>query len=224
MVKKIFICLFIFFPVSVFSQELIITEVQVGGDSPDSSYIKIYNQGEKNIDVSNFKIIKKSSTGKEYSVRVFPKNTFIQPKEYFTWANSKDNYHLYVDADVYSSTKISLNNSVALISKDSVLIDAVGWGNGKNQFFLGKIISLNPKNKEIIKRKKINNIYQQTNNNDNDFFFFQEDKELTSFNYFKKNDFLNQNKKIPFRETFSISVVFSFLILIFNKNINYGRS
>ncbi len=225
MIKKITIFLFLlFFPFFSFAEKLIITEVQVRGDALNESYIKIYNESEETIDVSGFKIIKKSSTGKEYSIKTLPKNTTIKPKNYLVWANSKNNYHLFINTDIYSTATISPNNSVALFSKDNQLIDALGWGNGENQFFLEKIFPINPNEKEILKRKQTN-FYQNTKNNHNDFFVYtesQEKKELSHLNYFENIDFLKQDKKVPIKECFSMGFIFSFLFLIFKKN--YGRS
>jgi len=218
MYQKIAVLFLIFFPFIVFSEDLLIVEVQVRGASPSESYIKIYNQGKEIKDISGYRIVKKSSAGREYSVRVFPKESFIFPQEYFLWANSKNNYHLSVGADVYSATEISSNNSIALLTKDKNLIDSLAWGDGENQFFTKNPFFSNPQEKELIKRIEKDGIYQNTQDNSKDFYLFSE-KEPLKLGQKEDVSTLQKEVSFPFKEGISTAVVLSFLTLILKRNL-----
>ncbi len=219
--KIIFILVILLLPFKIFSigNDLIIVEIKVRGESPDNSYIKIYNPSDSNIDITRFRIRKKSSTGKEYSVRVFPQESFIPAKGYFLWANSKDEYHLSQDADVYSATSISSNNSVALFSSDGEIIDAVAWGSGENQFVLGDAFSFNPETDEIIKRIR-NDVYRNTGNNAEDFYLFSDKKQNPSVSGITEKTFLEKDTEFPLLQGLSLAFLSGLLILYIKKAIS----
>ncbi len=171
-VKEILFSLFfliIFLPLGfTLAKELLIVEVQIGPQ--DNDLVKIYNLTEKEIDISGFKLRKRSSTGKEYSLRVFPQGSKILAKGFFVWANSKENFHLKAGANVWSRATLAKDNSVALLDKNNAIIDAVAWGESKNPFVLGEPFPENPKDFQKLKRKKTKNTYQNTRNNSQDFY------------------------------------------------------
>ncbi len=225
MLKKLFVVsILLFTPLLAFSENLIIVEVQTRGETPSESYIRIYNQGEQRKDISGFRLIKKSSTGREYSIRVFPKESFINAKDYFTWANSRNDYHLSINADVKSTAEISLNNSVALFSKDNELIDSLAWGKGENQFVMKKAFPFNPQEHELIKRVKKNNSYYNSKDNSTDFRLFPE-KEFFKKDHQEKVSNLKKKNELPIKKGVSIAFTLSFLFLILKTNLeNYGRT
>ena len=144
---------------------IVITEVQIRNESR----IIIFNPGTENLDVSEFRLRRKSSTGREYSIRVFPRGSIIVAGGYLTWSNSKDDRHLDIGADVWSTALLSNNNSIALVSPKGDIIDSVAWGSGENQFFSGEPIPLNPSEGQIIRRIFLNESYRSTGDNSNDF-------------------------------------------------------
>ncbi len=219
--KIIFILVVLLLPFKIFSMgnDLIIVEIKVRGESPDNSYIKIYNPSDNNIDVTRFRIRKKSSTGREYSVRVFPQESFIPAKGYFLWANSKDEYHLSLDADVYSATSISGNNSVALFSSNGEIIDAVAWGNGENQFVSGDAFPFNPEADETIKRIR-NDFYRNTENNADDFYLFSDKKQHPSISGITEKTFLEKNTGFLWLQGLSLAFASGLLILYIKKAIS----
>jgi hypothetical protein len=200
---------------SLAADNLIFTEVQISGESTNQSYIKIHNPNQTAIDLSGYKLRKKSSTGKEYSLRVFPKESFVSPQGYFVWANSRDDYHLFLNADVYSTGSITKNNSVALFSPQGEIIDALAWGNGENQFFLGECFPLNPEKNIQIKRIK-NDFYQNTGNNAQDFVLSSQES-LSAQNYQTVETFLDKETNFPLTQGLSTSLFLGFLALFFKK-------
>ena len=165
---KKFLIIFIsllFFP--FFSFSLIIVEVQIMGENSSDDYIKIYNSSEKDIDASDYKLRKRTETGKEYSIKVFPKEVIIPSKNYFIWANSKNNFHISLNSNIWSTATIAKNNSIALIGKDNEILDSLSWGKNKKPFN-ENIFSENPEKR--LKRIKKDGIYQNTKDNNKDFY------------------------------------------------------
>ena len=144
---------------------LIITEIQIHGEDQ----VTIFNPGTENLDISGFRLRKRSSTGKESSVRVFPKESEIVAGGSFIWSNSKNNHHLKIGADVWSRATISNNNSIALISPEGDIVDSVAWGEGTDQFLSGKPIFSNPSEDQIIRRRTSDEGYHLTGDNSKDF-------------------------------------------------------
>lgn len=159
----------LFFPAQALG--LLIVEVQTEGENTANDYIKIYNQSEEDINVKGYKLRKRTSSGNEYSIRVFPEG-IIPPKEYFIWANSKNDFHLSVGADAWSTATIAKNNSIALFDDNDKLLDAVSWGENSKPFNEKGI----PGNPGKITRKKSLNGYQNRGDNARDFYFHLQSK------------------------------------------------
>lgn len=176
-VAVIIFLFFIFLPVkSILAADpaLLIVEVQIAGGSnkSDNDFIKIYNPGDNDLDISGYKLRKRTSTGSESSVRVFQNGSKILAKGYFLWANSKDDFHLTVGADVWSTAYLAKNNSIALLDQENVTLDALAWGESQNPFVEGIPFLENPGANQQLKRKVLNGVYQNTNNNGQDFYLY----------------------------------------------------
>lgn len=208
----------LFVPLTASAEILFFTEVLVQGNQPSNSYIKIFNQSPESVDVSGFKIKKKSSTGKEYSVRVFPQGSYIPPYGYFLWANSKEEYSLKVNANVSSTAQISKNNSIALFSKENKKIDSLAWGEGINQFVLGDVLSVNPEKNEEIKRKKINGTYLNTKNNQNDFYVSYLNGNIKKASKVEIIKSLT-DKSFPVKEAIKVAIFSALTVLLIKKTL-----
>jgi hypothetical protein len=156
---------------------LIITEVQIAGDEANHDYVKIYNPG-KELDISGFQLKKKTSSGREYSIRVFPKTTTALEQDYLIWANSSDDFAEKMNADLRSTATLAQNNSIALFDNDKNIVSALAWGEGSNPFREGDVSLANPTANQQIKRKQSDQgIYLDEKNNSKDFYLtstFQE--------------------------------------------------
>ncbi len=212
-----FLLLFFLFSPSFISanSNLLITEVQVRGETPNNCFIKIYNPNNVVLDISGYRLRKKTSTGREYSIRVFPEGSIINAKGYFIWANSRDDYHLFLQADAYSTASISANNSIAFFSNDGLIIDALAWGEGENQFVLGNPFPFNPQEKEKIKRIK-NDFYQNTDNNEKDFYLFSENQDL-ELDYNIQTSLLEKDEQFPLVNAISFSLILAAVFIYFKK-------
>ena len=181
-----FVLIFSVFPCAVMAEgmKILIVEVQTAGTTSSQDYIKIHNPSGTNTDISGYKLRKRSSTGKESSIRVIPANSLIESKGYFIWANSGDGFNERIKADASSSQTLSKDNSIALVNPEGVVIDALSWGESQNPFVEGLSFPENPGAGQQMKRKQENGAFQDTNNNSSDFYLTgsqaaAEAKELT---------------------------------------------
>ncbi len=219
MLKALIVTIFLL-PSIAFSQNLIITEVQVRGESSGEAFIKIYNPSSTILDISGFKIRKRSSSGKEYSIRVFPKDSSIPAKGYFVWANSKNDYHLSIHASIWSTATISSNNSIAIFDNDGKVLDSLAWGTGSDQFQKGNPFDQNPGKSEIIKRKVENGVYENSGNNKEDFFIYPEKivSEIIVPSASEKQSFFSEkNSAFPVFTALMVAISSSLIILSIKK-------
>jgi len=151
--------------------KILITEVQIEGESAPHDFIEIYNPYLEEKDISRWQLKKKTQSGTESSINVFPENIIIPGKSYFLWASSKDSdYPNSVSADISSTSYLTKNNSIALFDRYKNLVDAVAWGyDHKNPFFEASPFNENPKAYQSIERKTDSNGYIDNNDNLNDF-------------------------------------------------------
>lgn len=152
------------------AQYLLIAEVQIAGASTTHDFIKVYNSGDSSVDASGWKLRKKTSSGTEYSVRVFPAGSVIQPHGYFIWANSSNAFDVAVGADISSTQTIAADNSIALLDSSDTIADALAWGLGHTSPYIeGTAYSSNPDANKILSRKFSGGAMQDTDNNSADF-------------------------------------------------------
>ncbi len=212
-----------------------IIEVQISGTQADEDYIKIYNPLDQEINVSHYKLKKKSSTGKEYSLRVFPTPTIIPAKGEIIWANSKNEYAQSLSAQLESAGSLSINNSIAFFDKNGKIISALGWGEGANQFSERKLFPLNPQANQQLKRKQDQGNFQNTNSNLEDFYLSPieeksaeaSQKKNPSNNSFPEDDSIlgsQTPKSFPkslsaFLAGLSFALVFGFIIIVLKEKL-----
>lgn len=153
------------------SADIFITEVQIAGEATNNDFIEIYNDSISAQDISGFKLRKRTSTGSETSIRVFPNGSAIEANGYFLWANASNNFSQSIGANASSTQTLAKNNSIALLDSNSNILDALAWGdNLTNPFVEGEKFSANPEAGQSLSRKFISaSGYQNSNNNASDF-------------------------------------------------------
>jgi len=178
----ILICFLIYLP-SHFSQakegHLLIVEIQIQGASSKDDYIKIFNPLKEGLDLSGYKLRKRSSTGRESSIRRFPEGTKITSRGYLIWANK--NYASQIGAQLQSSATLAKNNSVALLNPQGEILDAVAWGDPSNPYKEGEVFPENPSKNQKLVRKKQGGEYLDTDNNSKDFRLEEKEKSTDNF-------------------------------------------
>ena len=150
-------------------KSILIAEVQIAGAFTTNDFIKIYNAENFSVDVSGWKLKKKTNSGKEYSIRVFPDGSAVQSRGYFTWASSQNDFDAIVGASGSSAETIAADNSIALFDSAGVVADAVAWGSSTRPYAEEVPYPINPAAKKILARKISLGVMQDTNNNSADF-------------------------------------------------------
>jgi len=137
---------------SVPSPKIVISEVQIEGETKNQDFIELYNSSNNTVDVSGWRLRKRNKNGTESSIRIFPEGSAILGKDYFLWASSKDeNYPSSVQADAFSTAYLIQDESAALFDQHQNIIDAVAWGTGHNSPLVeGQAFGNNPKTRDIV--------------------------------------------------------------------------
>ncbi len=148
---------------------VVIAQVQVAGAANSNDFVKLYNPTSAAVDMSGWKLRKKSSTGADYSLRDFPNGTVIAPHTYFTWANSTNGFAASIGADASSTASLAADNSVAIMDAGGAVVDAVAWGQGTNQYGEGSPFPTDPAPNQILARKSSGGAMVDTNDNAEDF-------------------------------------------------------
>lgn len=158
--------------INLLVQQILITEVQIGtASSTNYDFVELFNPATSSIDISDFQLKKKTSTGSEYSVRVFSENSIIPAQNYFLWVNSEYASSAAISADASSSQTLAQNNSIILLDSNASTIDAVAWGTSTDPFIEGNAFSYNPIENQTIGRKwsTSSDSYVDTDDNKSDF-------------------------------------------------------
>lgn len=159
------------------ADHLVISEIQITGGTGQTTndFIEIYNPTNSIIDLSDWQLKRRTTSGTESSMKVFSKGKNIPAHGYFLWANSKDNYHLSINADESSVAILTDDNSIALFDSANNLIDALAWGSDHTNPFIDSEHSIpcsgNPEANQSIERRPggTQGNSQDTNNNSVDF-------------------------------------------------------
>ena len=152
------------------SPKILISEVQIQGQTASNDFVELYNPNNQAVDISGWQIKKKSKTGSESSIIKFKSGSFIPANSYFLWANSKDDFAKSVQADASTTAYLAPDNSLALFDKNKNIVDALSFGTSTNPFREGKSFPFNPAQGKSLGRKiDDNGNYIDTDNNSSDF-------------------------------------------------------
>jgi hypothetical protein len=150
---------------------LVISVIQIAGASTTNDFVKIYNPINAAVDVSSWKLRKKTKLATDYtSVRVFPSGSTIPALGYFTWANSANGFSAAIGADTSSSEELTASSSIALFDASLNLVDAVAWGSGHTDPYVeGSPYPNSPAANQVLSRKFVGGLIVDTDNNAGDF-------------------------------------------------------
>jgi hypothetical protein len=143
--------------------------VQIAGASSSNDLVKLYNPTSASVDMSGWKLHKKSETGTDYSLKVFPAGSTIAAGQFFSWANATGGFSETAGANVSSTETLSADNSVALMDAAGNIIDAVAWGTGTDQYGEGPPYPTSPGANQLLLRLSSGGTMADTDNNTNDF-------------------------------------------------------
>ncbi len=130
-----------------------IVKVQTAGESVKDDVVVLKNFSGDKIDISGWKLRKRTAKGNESSVSVVPKNTVLAPKQEFVWGRRGGVFEK--TADVSTAASLSDNQSLALLDKEKNLIDSLTWGTVEKPFAKTTVLP-NPSDCELIAWDKKN--------------------------------------------------------------------
>lgn len=137
--------------------KVVINEVQIAGLTTDDDFIELYNPTCSDLDISGWKLRKRTQSGSESSIRVFGSGKIIKARGYFLWASSNKKYNETVFADETSQAILSNNYSIALFDDEGSLLDSLSWGTSlANPFEKSYFFSANPPASNSLERKDDN--------------------------------------------------------------------
>jgi hypothetical protein len=148
---------------------ILIAAVQIAGVSSTNDFVKLYNPTSVSVDMSGWKLHKRSSTGTDYSLKEFPTGSVVAPGQYFIWANSTNGFSQIIGANVSSTEDLSADNSVGLLDTSGAVVDALAWGTGTGQYGEGPPYPTDPTANQLLTRQLVNGSMVDTSNNANDF-------------------------------------------------------
>lgn len=127
--------------------------VQTAGDTASEDFIEIRNDGDCALDLSGWKLRKRTGSGSESSVKVFgDSSSVLPPGETLLWANSANDFANARHATESSTATLTNNNSLALLDPDDTIIDSLSWGAVSKPFRSDEPNIRNPAAHEMIVR------------------------------------------------------------------------
>lgn len=135
------------------SPDIVISEVQITGDSSDDEFIELYNPGDSDVSLGDYALRRKTkgdTSALGTSVRSFSAGDIIPAGGFFLWANSKSTFVSL--ADTTTTGSLTDDNSLALLGKDNAVIDAITYGSGHAVPFSGSATLSNPGKKQSLVR------------------------------------------------------------------------
>ncbi len=173
---------------------IVISEIQIGGESAYDEFVELYNPMDSAMDLENWDLRRKTESGTKYNILNNIEGT-IPSRGYFLIvprANCGENKNeacylkeMAGDDEYTTNSFLAKNNTVLLYDDNGDLIDKVGWGEASD--FEGEIISVNPEDGESLERKNINDTMQDTNNNNDDFVLSANPSPQNSFVFIGDN-------------------------------------
>ncbi|MCK5332589.1 lamin tail domain-containing protein [Candidatus Parcubacteria bacterium] len=155
---------------------VVISDIQIGGETVYDEFIRLYNPTEDIVDLNGWDLRRKTKTGTESNI-LNNMEGVITAKGFFliipraNCGDSKDE-NCYqgteVSSDEYTTNSfLAKDNTVLLYDLDGSVIDIVGWGEAGD--FEGEAINVNPNNGQNFVRKINGGIIRDTDHNQDDF-------------------------------------------------------
>lgn len=146
-------------------EKIIINEIQLAGQTSKDEFIELYNPNVNSVDISDWRLTKKTASGTESNlVSKFSSQTIIPGQTHFLITHKTDYQGIIPSDTTYSGASYSIanNNTIILKNASSTIIDKVGLGTAQD--FEGASAE-NPPTSQSITRKS----HKDSDNNSEDF-------------------------------------------------------
>ncbi|HOZ53637.1 MAG TPA: lamin tail domain-containing protein [bacterium] len=159
--KKLVLFFFIFLiiPSIILAQEerqpILINQVMLEQDSGAKyEFIEFYNPNDYQVDLSDFSLKKKTSSGNESNL-ISAKNFqgIIKAKSYFLVSSPEFCQQIACDLEYSTSASLAKNNTILLYDPEKNISDKLGWGESQDFY---EAPAINPEKNQILKRTIIN--------------------------------------------------------------------
>lgn len=149
------------------SFKILINEVQIAGQTADDEFIELFNLSDQTIDLENWRLTRKTSSGSEYTILSNQtKVKFsgkIPARGFFLIAHPDSSFSSIANL-VHSGTQsLAKDNTLILYNPSGEIVDKIGWGKVKD--CEGSPFPQNPEPNQSLER--IN--FQDTDDNSKDF-------------------------------------------------------
>ncbi|MBI5401654.1 lamin tail domain-containing protein [Candidatus Wolfebacteria bacterium] len=153
------------------SVKILINEIKITGGTgqTDNEFIELYNPSNASVDLTDWSIKRKSSSGAEYSLLAASRleGKTIPANGYFLIANEEGYVGvIFPDVSWAKSNTIAANNTLLLYDANQNIVDKVGFGTAAD---FETIATANPGVNQSIQRKFENNVFVDSDNNASDF-------------------------------------------------------
>ncbi|MFZ2970570.1 MAG: lamin tail domain-containing protein [Minisyncoccia bacterium] len=155
---------------------VIISEIQISGQSVSDEFLELYNPTTEDIDLEGWDIKKKTKTGTLGNVATnltgkIPALGFflIAPRANCGEAKDESCYKGDMAPDGFYTTNnlLAKDNSLLIFDGADNLIDLAGWGEASD--FKGEVFDANPEGGQSLGRKREGALFSDSGSNKNDF-------------------------------------------------------
>lgn len=161
----VLLCAGFFGLVAISSAEdsVVISAVQIYGNSSNNDFIELYNPTCSSINISKWKLRSRNSSvsATESSIKVLSDNQEIPAKGYFLWANSS--FGSLISADESSTATLANNYSLAILSPEDKIVDSITWGSNHKPFAGTHLYAENPGKLQTLKKDAEDNFTTESN-------------------------------------------------------------
>ncbi len=157
--------IFCLLPITLWAAPIIVQVQTTGGaGKPTWDAVQIYNPDSVPFDLNGHRLVKRTATGTEDTLKSFINSLIIIPPcGYFLWANREA--QLNVVADATTSDSVANNNGVALrngAEDTGAIISMLAWGEAQNVFNLAGDPLANLAEGQTLQRKQAGGVFQNS--------------------------------------------------------------
>src|SRR3989344_6950427 len=134
------------------TNHVVISEIQTNGSSSTDEFVELYNPTGNSINLTNWRLSKKTEGGTESDIIAATMSGIIAPHGFVLIAHESYDGGTQEDISYSGPTTISNDNTVLLYNADAVLVDRVGMGTASDSETTS---ILNPIDNRSVERKAL---------------------------------------------------------------------